>query len=88
MHTIVGLEVGIHIERERGIYPLFVSSFQAIVCIPDMSVIQVLQKLAWVAAAGFAAMSHAQLSEVHASFEKVGTWFCLSKSELRRKGFT
>ena len=37
-----------------------------------------LQKLAWVAAAGFAAMSHAQLSEVHASFEKVSTSFRLS----------
>eukprot|EP00795_Rhopilema_esculentum_P016175 gene16175-7538_t len=45
-------------------------SQQAIACIPDMNVIEVLQRLAWVSAVGFTVMAQAPLSEVHLAFEK------------------
>eukprot|EP00794_Sanderia_malayensis_P010838 gene10838-11990_t len=43
---------------------------QATATVPDLNVIQVLQRLSWTAAAGYAAFSQAQPAEIHAAFEK------------------
>ena len=40
---------------------------------PDLCVVKILQKLAWISAAGFATLIHAQSSDIHAAFEKVSS---------------
>lgn len=48
-------------------------SHQASTVIPDMKVIDTLQRVAWMSAAGFSSTSSATLVEVHDSFEKPST---------------
>ena len=43
-----------------------------------MKVIDTLQRVAWMSAAGFSSTSSATLGEVHASFEKVAFSHCLN----------